>query len=93
MFETGKSQFSVVKNERFAGDFCYSTAKSPARENSLTGPNPGFQYHCLKEEVVQVISQSLGLGAHSHPGFLEVFTQCILSSAEPACQTIQIRDH
>lgn len=51
VFGAGKSQFLVVKNERFAG-ICYLPAKSPARENSLTGPSPCFQYHCLKEEVL-----------------------------------------
>lgn len=61
-FEAGRTQFSVIESGRFAGNFCCLPAKSPARENSLTGPNLGFQYHCLKEEVLQVIGQSLGLG-------------------------------
>lgn len=56
--EEGRSQFFVFGNEeiRFTGIFCHSPATSPARENSLTGPQPGFHFHCLRGEAQAYVS-------------------------------------
>lgn len=63
-----------LKTRGLQGIFVIRQPRVQPEKTRSPGPIPASSIIVFKEEVLQVISQSLGLGAHSHPGFLEVFT-------------------